>query len=183
MKENSKVQGNSGRSAKRPERPVPHRVNAPVGPYDCSRTNPKAWQELGYKSANAYRSSDEFRDACWSRWPTDAAWPRVLDVYEAAARLRTSPDSIRREATIGRDGKAKLAHQRIRAAYRFRLQDIDNYGQVQARLPANPAPEISRLAADFCRHRSEISETPIRLGAAPTLVRRSQRCRFPRTRL
>ncbi len=176
------IRGKSGSAVALPVLPGPHRANAPTGYYDCSRRNPNYWRDLGYRSANDFKSSDEFQDECWSRWPTDAAWPRVVDVYEAAARLRTSPSSIRREATIGRDGKAKLAHQRLGATYRFRLQDIDNYGLVQARVPTTPATEGDQFAADSCRHRGANSEASICQGAVPARARRSQRRHFPRPR-
>jgi len=86
-----------------------------------------------FKTMNAFKSSPEWRDACWVRWPNPAAWPGILDLYEASARVRMSPDSLRRAAATGRDGRAKLAHQRIGTSYRFWLRDIDNYGLVLGR--------------------------------------------------
>jgi hypothetical protein len=92
-----------------------------------------AWHKTEYASANAFKSSRVWQDECWARWPTDAAWPQVLDMYEAAARLRVSPDSLRRATKTDRDGKARLAHQRIGSVYRFRSRDIDAFGQVHGR--------------------------------------------------
>jgi hypothetical protein len=57
----------------------------------------------------------------------------VFQLYEAAARVRISTGSIRRAAETGRDGLAKLEHQRIGTAYRFRSRDIDAYGLVKGR--------------------------------------------------
>jgi excisionase family DNA binding protein len=56
-----------------------------------------------------------------------------MDVYEAAAYLRVSPDTIRRAVVVARDGRARLAHQRLRSVYRFRKADLDAFGAVPGR--------------------------------------------------
>jgi hypothetical protein len=86
-----------------------------------------------FKTMNAFKSSSEWQYGCWKRWPKEDAWPGILDLYEAAARVRMSPDSLRRAAATGRDGRAKLAHQRIGMSYRFSLRDIVNFGLIHAR--------------------------------------------------
>jgi hypothetical protein len=86
-----------------------------------------------FKTMNAFKSSPDWQYGCWKRWPKEDSWPGVLDLYEAAARVRMSPDSLRRAAATGRDGRAKLAHRRIGISYRFSLREIDNYGLIHAR--------------------------------------------------
>jgi hypothetical protein len=86
-----------------------------------------------FKTMNAFKSSPDWQDSCWTRWPKEESWPGILDLYEAAARVRMSPDTIRRATATGRDGRAKLAHRRIGTSYRFWLRDIDNYGIVLGR--------------------------------------------------
>lgn len=56
-----------------------------------------------------------------------------MDVYEAAAYLRVSPDTIRRAVVVARDGKSKLAHQRLGSVYRIRKSDLDTLGAVAGR--------------------------------------------------
>lgn len=88
------------------------------------------------KSSNATareKSSSAWQDEQWRRWPNEDNWPARLDVYEAAAYLRLSPDTIRRALVPARDGKAKLAHQRIGSIYRIRRVDLDTFGKVEAR--------------------------------------------------
>lgn len=89
--------------------------------------------QLKWKTAHAYKSSAEWQEQCWVRWRTDDDWPFKLDVYEAAAYLRVSSDSIRRAMVTGRDGRAKLSHQRVGSVYRIRRGDLDNFGRVEAR--------------------------------------------------
>ncbi len=57
-----------------------------------------------------------------------------MDVYEAAAYLRVSPDTIRRAVRVARDGKAQLAHQRLGSIYRIRKIDLDAYGVIPGRV-------------------------------------------------
>jgi hypothetical protein len=86
-----------------------------------------------FATVSAFKASPEWQEGCWTRWPKEESWPGVLDLYEAAARVRMSPDTLRRAAATGRDGKAKLAHQRFGTSYRFRTRDIDSYGLVTGR--------------------------------------------------
>ncbi len=79
------------------------------------------------------KSSPIWQGELWRRWPREEDWPARLDVYEAAAYLRLSPDSIRRALVQARDGRAKLAHQRIGSIYRIRRIDLDAFGKVDAR--------------------------------------------------
>lgn len=79
------------------------------------------------------KASAAWQDALWRRWPREDCWPAKMDVYEAAAYLRVSPDTIRRAVVIARDGRAKLAHQRLGSVYRFRKADLDAFGAVPGR--------------------------------------------------
>jgi excisionase family DNA binding protein len=79
------------------------------------------------------KASAAWQDALWRRWPREACWPAKMDVYEAAAYLRVSPDTIRRAVVVARDGRARLAHQRLRSVYRFRKADLDAFGAVPGR--------------------------------------------------
>lgn len=56
-----------------------------------------------------------------------------MDIYEATAYLRISPDTIRRAVIVARDGKAGLAHQRLGSIYRIRKIDLDAFGVVPGR--------------------------------------------------
>lgn len=79
------------------------------------------------------KSSAEWQECQWARWPNEGAWPARLDIYEAAAYLRVSPHTIRRFLAVARDGKARLAHQRVGAVYRIRRVDLDAIGSVTGR--------------------------------------------------
>jgi excisionase family DNA binding protein len=79
------------------------------------------------------KASAVWQDALWRRWPREDVWPAKMDVYEAAAYLRVSPDTIRRAVIVARDGKAKLAHQRLGSVYRLRKADLDAFGSVPGR--------------------------------------------------
>ncbi|MFA6289973.1 MAG: helix-turn-helix domain-containing protein [Opitutaceae bacterium] len=79
------------------------------------------------------RETTNFCDECWRLWPRADDWPAYLDAFEAAAYLRVSYWTILRLSRQGRDGLAKLGHQRIGTAYRFRRSTLDNYGQVPGR--------------------------------------------------
>lgn len=86
------------------------------------------------QSAKKLKSSDEWQSALWMRWPNESAWPVKLDIYEAAAYLRVSPDTIRRFLAVARDGKARLAHQRVGSVYRIRRVDLEALGSVAGRI-------------------------------------------------
>lgn len=84
-------------------------------------------------TAAKIKATAEWQNELWKRWPCEDCWPAKMDVYEAAAYLRVSPDTIRRAVTVARDGKARLAHQRLGALYRIRKIDLDAYGLVPGR--------------------------------------------------
>ncbi len=79
------------------------------------------------------KASAAWQDTLWRCWPRKECWPAKMDVYEAAAYLRVSPDTIPRALVGARDGKAKLAHQRVGAVYRLRKVDLDAFGSVPVR--------------------------------------------------
>ena len=84
-------------------------------------------------TAAQIKASSEWQDGLWQRWPREGFWPAKMDIYEAAAYLRVSPDTIRRAVTVARDGRARLAHQRLGSIYRIRKTDLDNLGAIAAR--------------------------------------------------
>lgn len=79
------------------------------------------------------KSSVAWQTDLWRCWPREEDWPARLDVYEAAAYLRISPDSIRRALILARDGRAKLPHQRVGSIYRIRRTDLNSLGRVEGR--------------------------------------------------
>ncbi len=87
----------------------------------------------GRGRATKLKSSRDFQDILWKKWPAEADWPGRLDVYEAAAYCRVSPDLIRDALTTGRDGRAKLPHSRLGIVYRIRKADLDCFGRVLGR--------------------------------------------------
>lgn len=84
-------------------------------------------------TAAKIKATAEWQNDLWNRWPREDCWPAKMDVYEAAAYLRVSPDTIRRALIVARDGKARLAHQRLGALYRIRKIDLDVFGVVPGR--------------------------------------------------
>jgi excisionase family DNA binding protein len=80
------------------------------------------------------KASSAWQEALWQRWTLEENWPAKMDVYEAAAYLRVSPDTIRRAVVVARDGKARLTHQRLGSVYRFRKSDLDAFGSVPGRI-------------------------------------------------
>lgn len=80
------------------------------------------------------KASEAWQSELWVRWPREECWPAKLDIYEAAAYLRVSPDTIRRAVIVARDGRARLAHQRLGAVYRIRKSDLDTFGAIQGRV-------------------------------------------------
>jgi len=87
----------------------------------------------GNVTAAKTKSTAEWQDSIWQRWPREECWPAKMDIYEAAAYLRISPDTIRRAVIVARDGKAGLAHQRLGSIYRIRKIDLDAFGVVPGR--------------------------------------------------
>jgi hypothetical protein len=84
-------------------------------------------------TAAKIKASSAWQDRLWQNWPRDECWPAKMDVYEAAAYLRVSPDTIRRALVVARDGKARLAHQRLGSIYRIRKIDLDLFGVIAGR--------------------------------------------------
>lgn len=87
----------------------------------------------GRRTLNQIKSSKDWQESMWRQWKESGCWPAILDVYEAAAYLRVSPDTIRRALVCGRDGRARLAHHRIGSVHRIRRTDIDVFGKVDRR--------------------------------------------------
>lgn len=85
------------------------------------------------RSQAQIKASEAWQSGQWVRWPREEDWPAKLDIYEAAAYLRVSPDTIRRALIVARDGRARLAHQRLGAAYRIRKADLEVFGAVAGR--------------------------------------------------
>ena len=79
------------------------------------------------------KASAPWQNSLWAQWPKESDWPARLDVYEAAAYLRISPDSIRNALVLDRDGRARLPHQRVGTKYRIRREDLDRFGHVNGR--------------------------------------------------
>lgn len=79
------------------------------------------------------RRSKAYQLACWAKWPTEAAWPGSLDLYEAAAYKRLDYATLWRACQPGRDNKARLAHQRFGSTYRISKRALDAFGRVEER--------------------------------------------------
>jgi len=91
----------------------------------------------GSSTAAKIKASSAWQERLWQNWPREECWPAKMDIYEAAAYLRVSPDTVRRAVVVARDGKARLAHQRLGSIYRIRKIDLDTFGVVPGRtLPA-----------------------------------------------
>lgn len=82
------------------------------------------------------KRSREFQEALWRKWPTPADWPGTLDIYEAAAYKRIEYKSIWMACQPGRDGKARLEHQRFGNTYRISKAKLDAFGVVKERAAA-----------------------------------------------
>lgn len=85
------------------------------------------------KLTAVFRRSREYQEMLWRQWPSPEQWPGKLDLCEAAAYLRSDYSSIWEAAQVGKDGRAKLPHQRIGAKYIFNKRDLDAYGRVSGR--------------------------------------------------
>lgn len=82
---------------------------------------------------HALKCSPAWQLAQWAKWPDEAMWPGVMDLYLAAAFCGVCPATIRRACIPGRDGRALLAHQRFGAKYIIRKASLLAFGKVQAR--------------------------------------------------
>lgn len=88
------------------------------------------------KITAAFRRSRAYADHLWARWPRAELWPDNLDLCEAAAYKRVDYSTLWHACQTGRDGRAKLAHQRVGTKYIFRKADLDRYGRVEGRAAA-----------------------------------------------
>lgn len=79
------------------------------------------------------RTSRVFQDTLWAKWPAPANWPGSLDLYEAAAYKRVAYLTLWRACQTGRDGRARLKHQRFGSVYRVDRAALDAFGVVQQR--------------------------------------------------
>ena len=82
------------------------------------------------------RKSAEYQESLWRKWPTSADWPGSLNIYEAAAYKRVGYATIWTACQCGRDGKAKLAHQRFGDRYVLTKAALDAFGAVKERAAA-----------------------------------------------
>jgi hypothetical protein len=86
------------------------------------------------KLAARFKRTAAYADLLWQRWPTEAHWPAVLDLYEAAAFRRVDYKTIWKACKVSRtDGRAQLAHQRFGASYRITKAALQRFGAVQER--------------------------------------------------
>jgi excisionase family DNA binding protein len=115
-----------------PAREFPARTSRPG---NFSTDTPAALRESNERNVTAakLKATAAWQDSLWQRWPREECWPAKMDIYEAAAYLRVSPDTIRRAVVVARDGRAKLAHQRLGSIYRIRKIDLDGFGMVPGR--------------------------------------------------
>jgi len=87
--------------------------------------------------AHRQKVSAAWQDEQWRLRPRLDDWPDRMDLYEAAAYLRSSYDTIRRLCIQDRGGRAALAHQRVGTSYRIRRSDLDCLGAVAGRVGGN----------------------------------------------
>lgn len=97
------------------------------------------------------KSSQAWQLEQWRMRPRLEDWPDRMDVYEAAAYLRSSYHTIRRLCIQDRGGRAALPHQRVGTSYRIRRSDLDSLGATEAsgvatwkRAVATMAPLLTR---------------------------------------
>lgn len=87
-------------------------------------------------ATNEAKASHAWQASLWALWPTEAHWPGIMDIYEAAAFRRVHPDTIRRACLPDRAKAARLEHQRIGSAYRIRKASLQKLGLVPERSAA-----------------------------------------------
>lgn len=83
------------------------------------------------------KSSEAWQLEQWRMRPRMDDWPDRMDLYEAAAYMRSSYDTIRRLCIQDRCGRATLPHQRVGTSYRIRRSDLDCLGAVAGRVEGN----------------------------------------------
>lgn len=89
---------------------------------------------MSVRPIHTLKCSETWQLEQWAKWPLESSWPGMLDLYEAAAFLRVHPDTIRNSCQVARrDGKARLAHQRIGASYRISKKSLQTFGSVEQR--------------------------------------------------
>jgi len=93
----------------------------------ASSPEPK-WRD----SLDATKSSREWQNLQWKKWPNYDDWPDYLDVYESAAYLRICPKFIRQRLCIvvdKNDGNlAEIPHLRVGAVWRIKKQHFEQFG-------------------------------------------------------
>lgn len=80
-----------------------------------------------------YKRTAAYADDLWRKWPRTEDWPGSLNLYEAAAYKRVDYKTLWRACQTGRDGKARLAHQRFGTDYRISKAALDRFGLVEQR--------------------------------------------------
>jgi hypothetical protein len=85
------------------------------------------------KPAARLKRTAEYADLLWKKWPRAEDWPGSLTIYEAAAYKRVEYKTIWRACKPGRDGKARLSHQRFGTDYRISKAALDRFGLVEQR--------------------------------------------------
>lgn len=85
------------------------------------------------RTMSQIKATRVWQESRWREWPREEDWPQYLDVYEAAAIVRVSPDTIRRALVTDRLGRASLRHFRYGASIRIRKADMLKFGVVPDR--------------------------------------------------
>jgi hypothetical protein len=83
--------------------------------------------------AHTEKCAEAWQLAQWKKWPTEANWPGVMDLYQAAAFRLVHPSTIRRACQPDRNGNAELAHQRFGSAYRITKRSLESFRAVKSR--------------------------------------------------
>lgn len=107
---------------------LPAAIDPSVEPGACSREG-----NLQCASTHRLKTSEAWQREQWRVRPRFEDWPDRMDVYEAAAYLRSSYHTIRRLCVRDRTGRAALPHQRVGTSYRFRRSDLERVGAVVGR--------------------------------------------------
>jgi len=88
-------------------------------------------------SIHKQKTTEAWQCEQWRTRPRLEDWPDRMDLYEAAAYLRSSYHTIRRLCIQDRCGRATLPHQRVGTSYRIRRSDLDTLGAVAGRNGGN----------------------------------------------